>query len=541
MRALTPIAEGSPDSHKLLASAVAGRSIEVIPGRPGEPTWTDGRTVVVDPTLPRELAVRSVVVQAALVGAGSLESDVMRRLARSRRTRERYLNIEARRALASLSSVLPAGYDLDPLTSAPTESYALARNSSRLPEALPSFGGLKPRAVLAVQKEEARETVPELDALEELLEQTGAGGLDSLSAADGNLLGRLLRRLLRLRGSGSTGEGAPGGEGVRFKARATRQPTGVTTNEAGQAPETRRSDDRQARYPEWDVRLARYRPDWCAVTVLDPVEAPIAPPVNDLGLRRPLSRIGAGLRPVRRQRYGDDLDLDAVVESQVDLRVGLEPADALYVATLRGQRDLAVLVLLDISGSVEEPGVGQAPVHQHQRAVAAALTHTLHQLGDRVALYAYQSQGRSDVRMTAVKRFDEAHDTALLPRLHGLKPGAYSRLGAAVRHGGHVLNHDGGTVRRLLVVISDGLAFDHGYNRDHGAADVRRAIAEVRRDGAGCLCLTVGTLGAAEDLRQVFGTAAHAVVPRPDQLADAIGPLFTSALRTASTRERSHR
>ena len=91
----------------------------------------------------------------------------------------------------------------------------------------------------------------------------------------------------------------------------------------------------------------------------------------------------------------------------------------------------------------------------------------------------------------------------------------------------------GGTSRRLLVVLSDGLAYDHGYEPMYGAADARRALAEARRRGNGCLCLSIGGSTDAEALRRVFGSAAHAAIPRPEQLRQVIGPLFRSALRSA--------
>ena len=49
-------------------------------------------------------------------------------------------------------------------------------------------------------------------------------------------------------------------------------------------------------------------------------------------------------------------------------------------------------------------------MHEQQRAAAAALTVALHDLGDRVALYAFQSQGRSAVHVLPVKRFDDNLD-----------------------------------------------------------------------------------------------------------------------------------
>jgi nitric oxide reductase activation protein len=254
------------------------------------------------------------------------------------------------------------------------------------------------------------------------------------------------------------------------------------------------------------------------------------------GLRRPLARLGVGLDRCHRQAQGDDIDIDAAVEARVEVMAGSAPDEAVYIDSLRRKRDLAVLLLLDVSGSVAEPGAPGQTVHEQQRAAAAAFAIALHDLGDRVALYAFNSQGRSAVKLMPVKRFGDDVDTLVMRRLRGLVPGAYSRLGAAIRHGAAVLERDGGTTRRLLVVLSDGLAYDHGYERVYGAADARRALSEARQRGVGCLCLTIGANTDADELRRVFGSAAHATVPRLDRLSAMIGPLFLSALRSAETR-----
>ena len=107
-------------------------------------------------------------------------------------------------------------------------------------------------------------------------------------------------------------------------------------------------------------------------------------------------------------------------------------------------------------------------------------------------------------------RFDEGLDSAVMGRLHALVPGAYSRLGAAIRHGTTQLIARGGTARRLLVLLSDGLAYDHGYEPAYGAADARKALAEARREGVGCVCLSVGAGTDTQVLRRVFGSAAFA-------------------------------
>jgi nitric oxide reductase activation protein len=291
-------------------------------------------------------------------------------------------------------------------------------------------------------------------------------------------------------------------------------------------------------YPEWDVHQQSYRRDWCTVKEIDP-QANGDQAVEWLsghGLRRPLARLGMGLGRFHRQPQGDDIDIDAAIESRIELLAGSVPDEGNYIESLRHRRDLSVLILLDISGSVAQISPDGQNVYEKQRQVAASLITVLYELGDRVALYAFNSQGRSSVQLVPVKRFDDKLDSLVMRRLHKLIPGAYSRLGAAIRHAASVLIERGGTSRRLLLVLSDGLAYDHGYEPDYGAADARQALAEARRDGVGCLCLTVGASTDSESLRRVFGSAAHAFVPGINEVGRCIGPLFRSALRSAEVR-----
>jgi nitric oxide reductase activation protein len=294
------------------------------------------------------------------------------------------------------------------------------------------------------------------------------------------------------------------------------------------------------RHPEWDVHHRRYRPGWCTVHEVEPPPTDAEPfaMADEHGLRRPLARLGMGLDSCHRQAQGDDIDIDAAIEARVELLAGSAPEETVYLDSLRRRRDLSVLVLLDVSGSTAEPAASGETVHEQQRGVAASITVALHEIGDRVALYGFHSQGRSAVTLAPVKRFDDPLDASVTRRLRDLEPGAYSRLGAAIRHGATLLKERGGTLRRLLLVLSDGLAYDHGYERVYGAADSRRALLEARSEGIGCLCLTIGASTEADALRRVFGSAAHATIPRPEQLGRVIGPLFRAALRSAEVRRR---
>jgi nitric oxide reductase activation protein len=137
-----------------------------------------------------------------------------------------------------------------------------------------------------------------------------------------------------------------------------------------------------------------------------------------------------------------------------------------------------------------------------------------------------------------VKRFDEVLTGLTHERLGGLVPGGYTRLGAAIRHSAHVLATQAGTERRLLVVLSDGILYDDGYEGGYAEADARHALAETRRQGIGCLCLTLGATTPTRALRRVFGTAAHASAPRLEDLSNQIGPLFRRAMLSADLQRR---
>ena len=293
---------------------------------------------------------------------------------------------------------------------------------------------------------------------------------------------------------------------------------------------------RDATYPEWDSGKRAYKPDWCTVLETDPPSSVAAPVLvqDSEHLRRALSRVGLEFDRCRRQPQGDEVDVDAAVEARVDLRAGCMANEAVYVDALRRRRDLSALILLDVSGSAGEPGVNGVPVHEAQRTAAAMLTRALHGLGDRVALYGFRSHGRAAVHVLRVKRFDEVLGDAVLRRLGTLAPGAYTRLGAAIRHGTAVLEQEAGTARRLLIVISDGFAYDQGYEPTYGEADARRALTEARNLGIGCVCLSVGARTDALALRRVFGTAAHAAIDDPRELPPIVGRLFTFALGTAA-------
>ena len=559
-----PAASDDLERYRLLASAMAGRSLRVAPAPEGEATYTDGSAIYLAPGPSRHDELIGLAVQCALLASGSLEPSLMRRLRGRPKATRRYLALEARRSLAAVGERLPAvvvaaagspGTTSVPAT--PEESLAQALGRWPVPEPPPAFGVIRPGAVLTVAREEA-ETAAGAPSRQDLA--APYVGEDVLPEADDDeesqSMGAFSRMMQNgfqtpfslwvtklLGGKGSPGDGDGGAELAVGAARAVDR-VGANAQVASfpvalEPSQTQVEGGFGWAYPEWDVFGQSYRRDWCHVTEFDARPALATPPPgrsNDL--RRRLARLGVGLERRRRELQGDDVDLDAAVEARVATMTRSSPAERLYIDTQRRKRSLATLVLIDASGSTGEKVGGGGDVLRRQREASALLLDTLTHLGDRVALYGFRSRGRSAVSIIRIKAFDDVLGQDVYERLGGLTPGGYTRLGAAIRHGSHLLDTDGGTDRRLLVVLSDGFAYDDGYQGKYAESDARRALAEARRQGIGCLCLTLGGTNDMATLRRVFGTAAHAQAKEFDHLVPDLGRLFRRALANADLQRR---
>jgi hypothetical protein len=550
---------GDVGRFELLASAIAGRTVTIEPSDDKGGVWTNGATIFVNPESQPGTRLQCVAVQAALLGAGSFDGEILERLVRSAKLCRRYLAIEGHRSLEALDPMLPPSvrrlYDptIAALSSSPMHSLAIASGRQVVADPPEEFGVIRPRQVLRrietpdpdpmpapyQPRTQGRDLLSDLDDdVEDPFE-----GPDFVSSpiGSGGAIGRLMKGLFK---SGrSSNSGPPGADAPTHRSRRGPRASRNTGLAPATLPDLASGDAfalRGVAYPEWDVHRGSYRYDWCTVTPVDPpasTTASFALP-DATAIRRSLSHLGVALERRHRQLQGIDIDIDAVVESRVQTMSGSFAEEAVYLDLVRGRRDLGVLILLDVSGSSGEPSVGGGTVHEHQRKAAASLTMALAELGDRVALYAFRSQGRTAVQVERMKRFDDRMDATVFRRLGASEPGAYTRLGAAIRHGTWLLARESGVSRRLLVVLSDGFAYDHGYEGSYGEADARRALSEARRLGTGCVCLSIGATTEIAKLRRVFGTAAHASVSRFEELPTVIAPLFRFALRSAEAQRR---
>jgi nitric oxide reductase NorD protein len=283
--------------------------------------------------------------------------------------------------------------------------------------------------------------------------------------------------------------------------------------------------------PEWDHRKRELRKDWCRVIGMAWRDAP--PQALPERLRRPARRLKsqfAALQPVRRwqkaQPEGGEIDLDACLRLQADRLAGVHFSGAgAYLRQEPAERDLACLVLADLSLSTD------AYVSDAQRVIdvirdslllfAEALTAT----GDRFGIYGFSSLKRDHVRFHALKEFAAPLDAAARGRIGAIKPGYYTRMGAALRHATRLLEKQPQALR-LLLLLSDGKPHDiDGYEGRYGIEDTRVALIEARERGIRPFCVTIDKEGSSY-LPHLFGAGGYTVLRKPEELPARLPLLY---------------
>ena len=288
----------------------------------------------------------------------------------------------------------------------------------------------------------------------------------------------------------------------------------------------------EALYAEWDYRSAAYHEAHARVLFSDAeaVEKDAIPPKSPQFSRRlrAVRRQFEALRPKRaiipRQSDGDDLDIDEVIRSQVDLTVSGEGSDRVYRRSANQQRDLSVAILIDTSRSTESV-VHESPVIEIARESLLALGYGLTATGDDHAIYSFSSLRRDRVFVTCVKAFGEKMGSAVEARIAALRPGFYTRLGAAIRHVSRELGQVHSS-RRLMLVITDGKPndLDH-YEGRYGIEDSRKAILEARRQGHAVFGIAIDRK-AERYIPYLFGQNGFAIVSEPHRLLNALPAIY---------------
>ncbi len=301
--------------------------------------------------------------------------------------------------------------------------------------------------------------------------------------------------------------------------------------ESGQGLETEPGDHaagvKVELYPEWDYTRQRFREAFCALTEQDVPfgnEDFVAQTrIKYRGLSKSIQRVFEAIlsetQRQKRQAHGDEVDLDALVEAHVDRLQGREMSDRLYTHFRKSGRSVAVMFMVDMSGSTK------GWVNDAERESLILLCEAVATLGDQYAIYGFSGRTNKRCEIYRIKTFNEPYNSDVKRRISGMTPKAYTRMGVAIRHLGKLLNSAQARTK-LLITLSDGKPEDYGsYRGRYGIEDTRHALLEVKRSGIHPFCITIDREAQAY-LPHMYGPANFTVVDEVQKLPYKVADIY---------------
>ena len=285
-------------------------------------------------------------------------------------------------------------------------------------------------------------------------------------------------------------------------------------------------------YDEWDCRRNGYRRDWCTVIEEDlPVtRSNFIPRTLEkyAGLRKRLraqfEMMATAHRLVRRQRDGDELDLDAIIDAMGDSRAGKAPDDRLFIRLLRNERSITTLFLIDMSNSTS------GWIGKLIKESLVLLCEAMEEVGDSYGIYGFSGMKRSSCKLYHIKGLGEPYDDAVRARISAVTPKDYTRMAPAVRHLATLLEN-ADTRSRLLITLSDGKPEDYdGYYGEYAVEDTRKALLEARGVGISPFCITIDKQ-AHDYLEHMFGAGNYTFINRIESLPARVAQIYRALTR----------
>jgi nitric oxide reductase NorD protein len=293
-------------------------------------------------------------------------------------------------------------------------------------------------------------------------------------------------------------------------------------------------------YQEWDYSVQLHRPNWATVLEKrqkkgDPQEIDRILTENKPVAARLRHIIDAlqpeGVQRFRRQEDGDEIDLNAAIRAMIDMRMGQTPDTRINIRIVRKVRDLAVLVLLDLSESTNEKlGGSEKPVIQLAREATSLLSWAIDRVGDPFAIHGFASDGRHDVQYYRFKDFDDHYGDEAKAKLAGMQGGLSTRMGAALRHAASFLLKQP-EQKKLILLVSDGEPADIDVrDPQYLRHDTKKAVEELATRGVHTFCLTLDP-NADDYVSRIFGIKNYMVVDHVNRLPERLPMLYAGLTR----------
>lgn len=282
--------------------------------------------------------------------------------------------------------------------------------------------------------------------------------------------------------------------------------------------------------PEWNYKKQQLEKDRCLLQPMIPKDA--KPAKLPLRLQKIAKTIQAQFEQLRSARYwlkgqpqGEEIDLSAWLDFHVESKVAPSAEKGLFKSFRGNNRDLSCLLLADLSMSTDAYLNNENRVIDVVQDSLLLFGEALQSVGDRFAMYGFSSVKRHNVRFTMLKNFNENYNDHVRGRIQVIRPGFYTRMGAAIRQATQIISEQK-TSEKLLLILTDGKPndIDH-YEGRFGIEDTHCAINEAKRLGIKPFCITIDT-DAQEYLPYLFGSDGFTVILRPEQLPLRLPQLY---------------
>jgi len=284
-------------------------------------------------------------------------------------------------------------------------------------------------------------------------------------------------------------------------------------------------------YDEWDCSKGIYKKNFCKVypksqqkTDANYYKNTIAKNASVLtSLRKMLTNVNNKMQQQKRQTLGDEFDIDAVTDLYVDVHSQRTPSDKIYISNRKTEKDLSILILLDISLSSDGYAAGNRVIDV-EKEVSILFGEILNEFNIDFSIDSFYSKTRNFSTYLTIKDFDENWNIAK-HKVGAIKPGGYTRIGAALRHAGARLDQRN-TKNKWVIVISDGKPNDFDkYEGKYGIKDVKQALRELNGRNINSYALAIEA-EAKYYLPQMFGQNHYQILTTPVELLQSMVRLY---------------
>jgi len=284
-------------------------------------------------------------------------------------------------------------------------------------------------------------------------------------------------------------------------------------------------------YDEWDYTKRTYKEDFCKVYPKTPLKTDVSyykKTLNEnrstlIGLRKMLTTVNNKYQQQRRQTQGEEFDIDAITDLYIDVKSGHTPSEKIYVSKRKKEKDLSILLLLDISLSSDGYAAGNRVIDV-EKQVSILFGEILNEFNIDFSIDCFYSKTRNHSSYLSLKDFDDNWDTAKY-RIGAIEPSGYTRIGAALRHSGALLDKRD-TKNKWVVLISDGKPNDYDkYEGKYGINDVKQALRELNERQINSYALAIEAQ-AKYYLPQMFGQNHYQILTTPVELLQSLVKLY---------------